>query len=241
MVDKTSGIVLNQIKYTDSGIVTQVFTRKYGRQSFLIKGVRNRKSGKHSSLFRPLTILDLVIYYKESRSMQSIKEISLEYAPADIYNNILKSSIAIFIGEVLTSVLREEGQQNELFDFIRNSVVYLDERKEEFSNFHIAFLVALCSYLGIEPGKRSDVNNKVFDMVNGTFVAIPPAHGIYSDTGVSGILAEFFQSSWDNMNQVSLTGKMRNDVLTELLRYYSVHLPSLKKINSIGILKEVFE
>ena len=240
MLDKTSGIVLNQIKYTDSGIVTQVFTRKYGRQSFLIRGIRNRKSGKHAVLFRPLTILDLVIYYKESRSMQSMKEFSLEYAPADIYNNVLKSTIAIFIGEVLTSVLREEGEQNELFDFIRVSIIFLDERKEEFSNFHIAFLVALCSYLGIEPGKRSDINNGVFDMMNGAFVALPPAHGIYSGIEVSGILAEFFNSSWDNMNQISLTGQMRNDVLTELLRYYSVHLPSLKKINSISVLKEVF-
>ena len=77
-------------------------------------------------------------------------------------------------------------------------------------------------------------------MVNGTFVAIPPSHGVYSDIEVSGILARFFSSSWDEMNQISLTGHLRNEVLSELLRYYSVHMPSLKKINSISILKEVF-
>lgn len=240
MLEKTSGIVLNQIKYTDSGIVTQIFTRKFGRQSFMIKGIRSKKSGKNAVLFRPLTVLDLVVYYRESRNMQTIREISVEYAPADIYTNILKSSIAIFIGEVLTSVLREEGQQDELFDFIRDSVVYLDNRKEAFSNFHIAFLTGLCSFLGFEPGRRLDDDNILFDLVNGTFVQIPPAHGIYSDIGISGIFAEFFRSSWDNMNQISLSGQMRNEVLSELLRYYSVHLPSFKKINSIGILKEVF-
>jgi DNA repair protein RecO (recombination protein O) len=240
MVDKTSGIVLNQIKYTDSGIVTQIFTRKFGRQSFLIKGIRNKKSGKHAVFFRPLTQLDLVIYYKESRSMQTIKEISVEYAPADIYSNVLKSSIAIFIGEVLTLVLREEGQQDDLFSFIKDSIIYLDKRQGSFSNFHIAFLTGLCSFLGFEPGRRNNADNKLFDLVNGTFVAIPPAHGIYSDIEISGILAEFFQSSWDNMNLISLSGKMRNEVLSELLRYYSVHLPSFGKINSIGILKEVF-
>ena len=152
------------------------------------------------SLFRPLTILDLVVYYRESRGMQTIREISVEYAPADIYTNILKSSMAIFIGEVLTSVLREEGQQDELFNFIKDSVVYLDNRKEAFSNFHIAFLTGLCSFLGFEPGRMTDSNNRIFDLVNGKFVAIPPAHGIYSDIGMSAILAEFFRSSWDNMN-----------------------------------------
>jgi len=240
MLEKTSGIVLNQIKHTDSGIVVQVFTQKYGRQSYIIKGIRNKKSGKHASFFRPLTILDLVVYYKESRSMQSVKEITVEYAPADIYTNVLKSSIAMFISEVMTSVLREEGQHEELFDFIKGAIVYLDERKESFSNFHIAFLAALCSFIGFEPGRKTDSENRTFDMVNGTFVAIPPSHGVYSDIEVSGILARFFSSSWDEMNQISLTGHLRNEVLSELLRYYSVHMPSLKKINSISILKEVF-
>ncbi len=108
MVDKTTGIVLNHIKYTDNGIVIQVFTREFGRQSFLVKGIRNRKSGKHAVLFRPLTLLEMVIYYKESRSMHSLKEFSVTFAPSGIYDNVLKSSMAIFLGEVMTSVLREE-------------------------------------------------------------------------------------------------------------------------------------
>lgn len=240
MLDKTSGIVLNKIKYTDSGIVTQIFTKKYGRQSFLIKGIRNKKSGKHAVLFRPLTVLDLVIYYKESRSMQSLREYSVEYAPSGIYENVLKSSIAIFLGEVLTAVLREEGQQDDLFNYIKNSVEYLDKSKESFSNFHIAFLAGLCSFLGFEPGKRISQEDKLFDMVNGRFVSLPPAHGIYSNIEVSGILAYFFNSSWDEINQISLSGSLRNDLLSELLRYYSVHLPSFRKINSLDILKEVF-
>jgi len=240
MLEKTSGIVLNQIKYTDSGIIVQLFTRKFGRQSFMIKGIRNRKSGRQTSLFRPLTVLDMVIYYRESRNMQSLREVSVEFAPSEIYGNVFKSSIAMFLGEVLTAVLREEGEQDELFSFIRDSVVYFDGRKESFSNYHIAFLTGLCSYLGFEPGKREDEEKRVFDLVNGSFVSLPPVHGLYSGAEVSDILAAFFRSSWDDMNQISLTGEMRNEVLSELLRYYSVHLPSLGKINSIEILREVF-
>jgi len=240
MVDKTTGIVLNQIKYTDNGVVIQVFTREFGRQSFLVKGIRNRKSGKHAVLFRPLTLLEMVIYYKESRSMHSLKEFSVIFAPSGIYDNVLKSSMAIFLGEVMTSVLREEGRQEDLFDFICESVKYLDGRKESFANFHIAFLVALTSYLGIEPGRRPDEEHGIFDMVNGSFVQLPPAHGIYSNLEISAILSGFFSSSWDDMNTIALSGKMRNDVLSELLRYYSVHLPSLGKIKSLDVLKEVF-
>jgi DNA repair protein RecO (recombination protein O) len=240
MLEKTSGIVLHQMKYSDSGIVTQIYTREYGRQSFMIKGIRNKKAGRHNINFQPLSILDLVIYYKESRGMQTIKEFSVAYAPVDLYNDIKKSCTAIFLGEVLYSVLKEESPHKEMFDYIKDSIVYFDNCKERYSNFHIAFLSGLCSYLGFEPGRRKNDDNIFFDMMNGTFIPVPPAHPNYAVRDISGILAEFFSSSWDNMDKIILSGSKRNEVLDTLLKYYSVHLPGLKKINSLEILKEVF-
>jgi DNA repair protein RecO (recombination protein O) len=240
MLEKTSGIILHQLKYTDSGIVTQIYTRKFGRKSFLIRGIRNKKSGTHNIHFQPISILDLVMYYNESRGMQTIKEFSVAYAPVDIYSNIKKSCIAIFLGEVLNSVLKEESPHNEMFDYIKDSIMYFDSCKERFSNFHIAFLAGLCSYLGFEPGKRNNDENIFFDMVNGTFVVIPPVHGNYTLKEISDILARFFSSSWDKMDEIVLSGSKRNEVLDTLMKYYSIHLPGLKKINSLDILKEVF-
>jgi DNA repair protein RecO (recombination protein O) len=240
MIEKTRAIVLHQIKYTDSGIVVQFYTRKFGRQSVLIKGMRKKKSGRHNVFFQPMFILDLVLYYKETREMQVIKEFSVSYTPADIYLNIKKSSVAIFMGEVLISVLREESPNEELFDFIEKSVVYFDSCKEGFANFHIAFLAGLSSYLGFEPGSKTNINNKYFDMLNGIFVHEIPLHGYYASAEISEILASFFSSSYDNISNIILTGSVRNEVLEMLVRYYSLHLPGLKKIRSLEVLKEVF-
>jgi DNA repair protein RecO (recombination protein O) len=240
MVEKTGAIVLHHLKYTDSGIIIQVYTEEFGRQSVLVKSIRNRKSGRQNVFFQPLTVLDLVIYFKDSGKMHTLKEFSVQYAPESVHGNIVKSSVALFLGEVLTTVLKEESSHKELFDYIRDSIIYLDSRKDRFSNFHIAFLIGLCSYLGFEPGKKRNDEDVIFDMLNGIFVQIPPSHGLYADTETSGILAEFFASSWDDMNRIVLTGSVRNDVLASILKYYSVHLPSLKKINSLEILREVF-
>ena len=240
MLEKTRGIVLHQIKYTDSGIVVQIYTRKFGRQSFLIKGMRNRKTGKHNILFQPMFILDLELYYKPTREMQSLKEFSVSFTPYDIYDNIKKSSVAIFLGEVLTSVLKEESPHEEMFEFIEESIIYFDKSREGYANFHIAFLAGLSSFLGFEPGPRSDDENVFFDMVNGAFVAIPPVHGNYANEEITNILAGFFVASYDTISNISLTGKMRNDVLETLVKFYSLHLPGLKKIKSLEVLKEVF-
>jgi len=240
MLDKTRGIVLHQIKYTDSGIVVQMYTRKFGRQSFLMKGMRNRKTGKHSIFFQPMFILDLELYYKPNREMQSIKEFSGYFTPFDIYGNIKKSSVAIFLGEVLTSILKEESAHEEMFDFIEESIIYFENCKEGYANFHIAFLAGLSSFLGFEPGPRLNNNDIFFDMLNGIFVPIPPVHGNYTNEEITNILADFFASSYDSASQISLTGKIRNDVLETLVRYYALHLPGLKRIKSLEILKEVF-
>lgn len=240
MLEKTRGIILNQIKYTDSGIVARLYTRKFGRQSFLIKGMRNKKTGKHNILFQPMFILDLEMYYKASREMQALKEFSVSFTPYDIHSNIKKSCVAIFLGEVLTSVLKEESPHEELFDYIEDSIIYFERCKEGFANFHIAFLAGLSSYLGFEPGLRTNADDSFFDMMNGTFVPIPPVHGNYANEEVSNILADFFVASNDTVSNITLTGSLRNEVLETLVRYYSLHLPGLKKINSLEVLKEVF-
>lgn len=240
MIDKTGAIVLHQVKYTDTGIIVQVYSRKFGRICFIIKGMRNKKAGRHNIHFQPLSILDLVIYYKESRGMQVLKESSVSYAPADIQNNIKKSCIAIFLGEVLTSVLKEESPHEELFDYIRDSIVYFDTTRDRFLNFHIAFLTGLSAFLGFEPGKREDPEKVFFDMMNGIFVTLPPPHGNYASPEISDIISKFLVTSWDRMDDIILSGYMRNETLETLIRYYSLHLPGLKKINSLEILKEVF-
>lgn len=240
MLQKTKCIVLNQIRYSDSGLIVQAYTRELGRVSFMIKGMRSKRSGKHNVLFQPMFILDAILYFKESHSMHMLKEFSVSYSPAGIYSDVRKSCMALFLGEIMGTVLREENQNYELFDFIENSVKYFDSSNSGFSNFHIAFLIGLSSFLGFEPGKRTQPEGRYFDLADGTFDILPPVHGNYASEEISGILARFFAASYDSMSSIPLTGAMRNDVLETIIRYYSIHLPMLKKLNSLQVMKEIF-
>lgn len=240
MLQKTKGIILHQIRYTDSGVIAQIYTREFGRQSIMIKGMRSRKSGKHNVLFQPMFILDLIFYHRQSREVQILKDFSVSHSPADIYADVKKSCIAVFLAEILTSVLKEESPNHELFDYIEDSIKYLDGCGAGSANFHIAFLIGLSSFLGFEPGKRDDPDKKYFDLLNGAFVNLPPLHSAYADPHISDILADFFSVSFDRMRSIPLTGSQRNEVLETIIRYFSIHLPGLKKINSIEILKEIF-
>jgi DNA repair protein RecO (recombination protein O) len=206
----------------------------------MVKGMRKRKTGKHNILFQPLFILDLDIYYKAAREMQTIKEFSVAFMPYNIYSDIRKSSVAIFLGEVMTSVLKEESPNEELFDFVEESIRYFENSTEGYANFHLAFLAGLSSYLGFEPGQKNSPEEVFFDMKNGNFVSLPPVHGHYSNPDNSAILAELFASSFETVKDIPLSGSQRNEVLEDLLNYFYIHLPGLSRIKSLDILKEVF-
>ena len=240
MLQKTTGIILHQVKYTDSGVIVQFYTRDFGRQPVLIRGMHSRKTGRHNALFQPMTVLDIVIYYKKSQKIQILKDFSVAHAPARIYSDIRKSCIAVFLSEILSSVLREESSNHELFDYLEHSIKYLDECEEGFSNFHIAFLTGLSSYLGFEPGRRDDPSKKYFDLRNGNFMILPPSHPEYCEPHITEILARFFGVSFDGMLDIPLTGKLRNEVLETLVKYFGIHLPLLKRVNSTEILREIF-
>ena len=240
MLEKTKGILLHQLKYTDNAVIVQFYTKDYGRQSFIIRGVRGKRKGNQSALLQPMSVLEIVAYFKRTSEVHSIKEYTSSFVPLNIHNNIKKSCIALFLGEVLSSVLKEETPNTELFGFIEESILYLDAIEEPFSNFHIAFLAGLSSYLGFEPDKTMLETGSFFDLMNGNFCIIPPLHGNYATSEVSGILQSFFNSSFNDIMKYPLSGSLRNEVIETILRYYSLHLPGLKKIRSLEILHEVF-
>ncbi|MZP56753.1 MAG: DNA repair protein RecO, partial [Bacteroidales bacterium] len=126
------------------------------------------------------------------------------------------------------------------FTFLEESIIYFDKCPESFANFHIAFLAGLSSYLGFEPAPCNKAQDVYFDLLNGIFVPSPPMHSNYSDPDISGVLARFFSTSYDNSRDINLTGAVRNEVLETLIKYYSTHLPGLRRIKSLEILKEVF-
>ena len=240
MIEKTKCIALNSVKYSDSSIIARLYSKEYGRLSLMIKGINSRKKSNRNIMFQPFFILDVDIYYKSSRGLQTMKESTVAFAPYNICSDVKKSCVAIFLAEVLTSILKEESPNVELFDFIEEAIKYYDQSCDGFANFHLAFLAGLSSFLGFEPAKKLEENQMFFDMKNGRFTETPPMHGYYSNKENSSILARIFASSFDNVKDMAMTGKQRNEILDHLLSYYNLHLSGLTYIKSLEIMKEVF-
>lgn len=237
---KTQAIVLKTYKYSETSIIAKMYTREMGLMSFMVHGVRKRKSKNSASLFQALQILDLEISYKERASLQSIKEIAIAEGIHNIHSNIIKSSIALFIAETVFKSVKEEEANESLFEFIATSIEYLNAAENNnIANFHLIFLLGLSRFLGFLPNNNYDSDNIYFIPEFGGFDSYGKGNMFLSKDN-SLILHKLLESNYSQMNTVVITSKERHFMLNALIEYYQYHLPEMGEIQSLDILETVF-
>ena len=239
MLHKTLGIILHTIKYSESSLITKIFTRDFGLQSYIISGIRSKKSRNKASLFQPLAMVEIVVSNSEKTNLQRISEINTHYPYSDIPYNISKSSIALFLNEVLFKAINVEHPDENMFEFIKNSLQILDLEHKNCSNFHIYFMVQLSRFLGFYPQGNFSSSDSVFDLQEGRFVNFIPVHSNYLTSQNAKMLNDFIVAEYEIAIQIKIDKMQRKELLQSLITFYQFHISSFKEIKSNQVLEEV--
>ncbi len=239
MILQTKGIVFQSVKYGDTSLVVKIFTEELGLQSYMVKGVRSKRAKLKPSLFEPLTLLDMEVYYKPNQNLHYIREARVDNPWHHIPFSNEKQSILLFLDEILYKCVREELPNKELFTWIYHSMIWFDLEEEHFLNFHLFFLFQLSRFLGFYP--KSDVPASetilVFDLQEGGFLEHRPLHPYFTEGMAAQKLHLLMQSSTETLKTLHMTTKERRMVLDSLLAFYQLHLPELGKIKSLEVLR----
>lgn len=237
MIHKTKGIVLQSIKFNESSIITKIYTADFGLQSFIVKGVRSSgKSGK-AALFSAMNILELEMYHRENKGLQYLKEFRPAFIFKTIQTDILKSSIALFLAEVLGKCIQEEESNRELYHFIEQTLIELDEAPKAESNLHLTFLLGFTKHLGFYPNTDAENSCAYFDLQDGNFTSDQPVHSYF----VAQPHSENLKKLLTGEAHVPMSVVERNFLLEKILLYYNLHLQNFRKVTSHHVLHEVLE
>ncbi|MCK9219531.1 MAG: DNA repair protein RecO [Bacteroidales bacterium] len=246
MLQSTKGIVFHSIKFSETSLIVKIYTQVFGLQSYLFKGIRNPKSKIKPGLFQPLTLLDLVVYHRERKSIQSAKEIHLAHPFATIPFDIRKSSVLLFLNELLYKSIREEEPNDGLFEFLWLALIYFDELTSTDNNFHLFFCLQLCHHLGIFPQLNYSSSTPIFNLREGQFQKSIPDHPQYLAPPNSSLFyrllcySDYFLSPMkSDLENLVLTPKARKEFLETILLYYQLHLPGFSGVLSHRVLHDV--
>lgn len=231
MLHKTRGIALNYIRYRETSIIVKIYTEEFGIQSYIVNGVRSAKSKTNRiALFQPLTLLDLVVYHKnKEQTIHRLSEVKCILPFKSLPFDFVKSSIALFMTELLVKTLREEEANLPLFQFLTESILYLEETKEHYENFHLQFLSKLASYLGFGAETVREMEQQLSD--NLYPYTLEPA----MRESLQGFIHLPFNYS------ASLDRLQRSKLLDTLVFYYKIHLEGLGEIRSLEVLRELMK
>jgi DNA repair protein RecO (recombination protein O) len=239
MLHKTRGIVFKTTSYSENSVIVQVFTEKFGMQSYMVNGAKKPKAKISLNMLQSLSLLDMVVYYKNTGNVQRIKELKNSPVLQTIPYDIIKSSIALFLNEVLYKAVKPQGTDESLFDFVFSAIEWLDNQTEGLTNFHLLFLIRLTRYLGFYPDRYLAGEADYFDMKNGVFCNYKPDTTLYLSPPHTNNFAGLLQYNFENLSQLKLNNEERRYLIQKLLDYYSLHIESFGNVRSHDILEEV--
>ncbi|MBT1704563.1 DNA repair protein RecO [Chryseosolibacter indicus] len=220
MVHKTRGIVFRFVKYGETSIIVTIFTETFGLQSYIVNGIRSKSAKNKIALYQPLTLLNLVVYHRENANIERIKEIQCFHPYTTIPSDIKKSTIALFLAELLNKIVKDESHAKDLFEFISQSFITLDLLEENFENFHLQFMLKLSRYLGFGVQNVNEVLG-----------------GRVTSEEIEKILATVLKS--DYQTAIKMAADQRRELLDLLLKFYAEHIETLGEMNSVTILREI--
>lgn len=171
------------------------------------------------SLFLPLSLLEADIVETDKSNLYIAKNLTARYPLLGIRNNVCKNSITMFMSEVLYRIVREGVYEQGLYEWCEKNILILDAMQEDFSNFHIRFLLELTVALGFSP----------------------EANGLRPFAGDHyPVVEKFMTLPFADSMLIPLNGAVRNEIAEYILRYIEFHTEASVNINSLKVLRELF-
>jgi DNA repair protein RecO (recombination protein O) len=236
MLVKTKAIVISSIKYQEKSLIVKCFTLSDGLKSYFVRDAfSSRKSNQKIAYFQPFSILEIEAVHKNKGTLENFKEIKLAIPFQTIHKTVTKSTIVLFLSEMMHYSIHEEEENEALFTYLETALLWLDAH-DDMANFHLIFLLEATKYLGFYPD-NTDVDLPFFEMTEGIFT---PFHAIsslsqYETQLFKKLLSLKFESDLKTFHVIE-----RQLLLKILIDYYSFHLEGFRKPKSLDVLKEVF-
>ncbi len=239
MYVKTEAIVLSSIRYNEADLIVKCYTQSNGLLSFMVKGVLKSKKGKlKASLFQTFSLLHIETRVNTKGQLNYFKDIQVSNPLNNLQTNVYKATLAMFLAEILNIVIYEEEKNEDLFNFIKKYILWL-EKAENYANFHLSFLVKLTLHLGFYPQYNHHEHERYFNIQEGYFEAFESKFCLNQD--FSSIFQKLIAQSLEDFQNYVLPKTTRLKLLEVVMSYYKFQIESFRKPKSLEVIKNIFD
>ena len=238
MLISSPAIILSKVRYQDNDLIVKCLTRDLGVVSYMIKNISMSKKSKNKfAFFQLLNILDLETNYNSNRSIQYIKDLKVKYNFTSLHTNIYKSSVVMFLSEILSNIIHVETKDMELFDFIEKSLIWYD-KSEDSSTFYLIFLMKITHYLGFYPD-CTNMSYNYFNLEEGLFESSKNSQYVIEGSSLA-LFKTILGIKFDSNKLPFIDKTNKKDILKNILIYFKLHVDGFKDPKSLKVLNQIF-
>jgi DNA repair protein RecO (recombination protein O) len=245
MVHKTGGIVLRVTKYGETSAIISIFTELFGLQSYLVNGIRTaaKKNSGRAALFQPAAILELVAYHNEIRNLQRLKEFSWGHLYKNIFFDVIKHAVGLFMIELLQKCLKQPEANPDLYHFTEDAFRYLDEADEAVTaNLPLYFALHVAGFFGLRIDDNYSAGRTWLDLQEGFFVAEKPGHSYFLEEPLSGHTAQLLRVMRpEELTEIKLNREKRRLLLQAYESFFSLHVPGFSAMKTLPVLRTLLD
>jgi DNA repair protein RecO (recombination protein O) len=150
----TEGIVLTRRNYGEADRIVSIYTKHFGRISFLARGVRKLTSRKRASL-EVFTHINFLAH--KGRGIDLILESKILESFRGIRKSLKKVSLAYFFCEVVGRITREAEKNEELYGLLLDYFGRLRKAKN-LKSLRFKFIYEVLTLLGFWPRGKAIIN-----------------------------------------------------------------------------------
>lgn len=240
MMTQTRAIVLRNVRYGDNSLIVDMLTERHGRMSFVIRLSKSSRGKMRRQLFHPLSLLELDFDLRTRSTLQRLHDVRISFPLPSLLTHPYKLTIGLFLAEFLSHATQDESENPLLYQFVENSLQWLEGKDGRFSNFHLVFMIKLSRFIGFLPNTEDYHENDYFDMLNGCFCSKVPLHSHFLVAADAAKINLLMRLEYSTMHLVSMSRADRDRCLDVILEYYRLHVPGFPELKSYPVLKELF-
>ena len=225
-------LVLQVINYSENSVIVKFFSREHG----LISCFAQKKKGSKGANYLPFSLCEIEYYSKKASGLFSLRSCKIISPYTSLYCDPLKTTILLFLSEVLVKTVKEDTANPELFSFLRREFLYFDQLEDGISNFHLYFLSHLITHLGFKPLHG---DGKFFNLEEGDFVDYQPSEKHF-DEAESKMFLDFLQSSGEDIKSICVNRSERSTLLKGIVNFYRFHCAGFGELKSMAVMEEVY-
>lgn len=242
MQTKLHCIALRTVRVNDSRNLQSVWSLEHGRLTFVMPAGNGREARRRRALTAPLALFEAVGDVRPDHDIISVRDLMPLAGSPVLSMSPVRTASAVFLAEALDVLLRRTPADECLTSFLFDAVAFYGEASSSAAaNFHMSFLCHLSSFLGIAPDAGEYISGYYFDMREGRFTATAPLHGDFLPPDACRFLLALCSVPLRRCGLLRVPRYERRRAIDDILRYYSLHLCELEGLQSLSILRRIFD